>query len=79
MSIRKEHWGKGIGSLLLDTLISWAANSGIIKKINLGVRTDNDRAIRLYERKGFAIEGTIRKELYVNGQYYDHHCMGIEL
>ena len=79
MSVAKEHWGLGIGSLMLDTLVNWSRASEIVKKINLRVRTDNRRAIRLYERKGFVKEGTIRKELLLNGKYHDHHWMGLEL
>jgi RimJ/RimL family protein N-acetyltransferase len=45
----------------------------------LRVRTDNQRAILLYERKGFAKEGTIRKEILLDGKYFDHHWMGLEL
>ena len=51
----------------------------IVKKINLRVRSDNERAIQLYKHKGFIIEGTIRKEIILNGNYYDHHWMGLEL
>ena len=79
MSVRKQYWGLGIGSLMLDTLIAWARDTQIVKKINLRVRTDNQRAIRLYERKGFVIEGTIRKEILLDGSYFDHHWMGLEL
>jgi RimJ/RimL family protein N-acetyltransferase len=43
------------------------------------VRTDNERAIRLYEGKGFVYEGTMRKEFFVDGRYYDLHWMGLEL
>ena len=79
MSVRKQYWGLGIGSLMLDTLIDWARRSQIVKKINLRVRTDNQRAIRLYEGKGFVQEGTIRKAILLDGAYYDHHWMGLEL
>jgi RimJ/RimL family protein N-acetyltransferase len=79
MSVRKQYWGLGIGSLMLDTLIEWARANQIVKKINLRVRTDNQRAIRLYERKGFVIEGTSRKEILFYGSYFDHHWMGLEL
>lgn len=79
MSVRKLHWGLGIGSLMLDTLIDWATGTGIVRKINLRVRTDNRRAIALYERKGFVMEGTIHKEVLVNGKYYDHHWMGLKI
>jgi RimJ/RimL family protein N-acetyltransferase len=62
---------------LLDVLAEWALEGQIIRKLNLRVRTDNHRAIRLYERKGYVTEGTIHKELYVNGEYYDLVWMGM--
>ena len=79
MSVRKQYWGLGIGSLMLDTLIDWARGTRTVKKINLRVRTDNQRAIALYKRKGFVIEGTIRREIFLDGEYFDHHWMGLEL
>jgi RimJ/RimL family protein N-acetyltransferase len=79
LSVRREYWGLGIGSLMLDALIEWARGTGFVTKINLRVRTDNQRAIRLYEGHGFAIEGTIRREMLLDGHYYDHHWMGLEL
>ena len=79
MSVCKEYWGLGIGSAMLDTLLEWARATGIIVKINLRVRTDNQRAIQLYERIGFVREGTISKEIRLDGKYYDHHWMGLEL
>jgi RimJ/RimL family protein N-acetyltransferase len=79
ISVHQEYWGLGIGSMMLDALIDWATNTQIVTKINLRVRTDNDRAISLYERKGFVNEGTIRREIFIDGQYFDHHWMGLEL
>ena len=79
MSVRKKHWGLGIGSALLDAFVDWARETKIIKKINLRVRTDNRRAIELYERWGFVIEGTLRKEILQGGTYFDHYWMGLEL
>jgi RimJ/RimL family protein N-acetyltransferase len=73
LSVRQSHWGLGIGSRMLDALLAWARETQIVTKINLRVRTDNPRAIALYQRKGFALEGTIRQT------YYDHHCMGLEI
>jgi RimJ/RimL family protein N-acetyltransferase len=79
MSVRKQYWGLGIGSLMLNALIEWARATQIVKKINLRVRTDNQRAILLYNRKGFVIEGTIRKEIFLDGRYFDNHWMGMAL
>ena len=79
MSVRKQYWGLGIGSLMLETLIDWARDTRIVKKLNLRVRTDNHRAIQLYEHRGFVKEGTIRKEILINDTYCDLHWMGLEL
>jgi RimJ/RimL family protein N-acetyltransferase len=79
MSVRRQYWGLGLGSLMLDTVIAWARGTGIITKIDLRVRADNQRAIRLYQRKGFVIEGTLRHEMRVGERYFDNHCLGLEL
>ncbi len=79
MSVHEQFWGRGIGSFMVDALLDWAKQTHIVTKINLRVRTDNQRAIELYERKGFVKEGTIRKEFFMHGKYYDDHWMGLEL
>ena len=79
MTVRKQYWGLGIGRRMLDALLNWAKGTHVVTKINLRVRTDNPRAIRLYEQCGFVREGTIRKEIYLAGRYFDHHWMGLEL
>ena len=79
MVVQKQVWGLGIGGLMLDTLIQWARESRIVTKINLQVRSDNHRAIALYQRKGFVTEGTLHKEIFLNGQYFDTYWMGLEL
>lgn len=79
LSVRKAYWGMGIGGLMVDTLVRWAQEGGIIRKINLRVRTDHSRAIALYQRKGFAIEGTITRAVRVKGQDFDQHWMGLQI
>ena len=76
LSVLKEYWGQGIGSLLITTLIAWAKASGQIRKINLTVRCDHMRAICLYRRLGFVDEGRITRGFYVNGCFFDAILMG---
>lgn len=77
ISVLKEYWGLGVGKELLQYLIDWSKNSGIIKKINLKVRTDNIRAIRLYKKLGFLEEGVIKRDFLMNGEFYDSFLMGL--
>ena len=76
ITVRKKFWSSGIGSMLLDALISWAKAGELISKINLSVRTDNHRAIALYIRKGFVVEGKREMDTFIDGKYYDILLMG---
>ena len=79
MSVRRSEWRKGIGAILLDAFIQWARDGGIIKKISLRVRTDNPGAVELYHRRGFVLEGTHPREIFIEGIFYDLCSMGLLL
>jgi len=77
VSVLKEYWGTGIGKELIEYLINWSKNSGIIRKINLRVRTDNMRGVHLYKKLGFLEEGIIKRDYLINGEFYDSLQMGL--
>ena len=52
ISVAKEYWNRGIGSQLLDSVIDFAKKNDF-EIIDLQVRSDNLRAIHLYEKYGF--------------------------
>ena len=52
MVVKKEHRGRGIGSIILDFLIDYSKNLGY-KEMSLGVDIVNIGARWLYEKKGF--------------------------
>ncbi len=79
ISVFQEHWRKGIGTELVKYLLAWAVGTGIIRKVNLRVRSDNTGAIRLYESLDFVYEGTTTREFNVDGKFYDSIHMGIEI
>ncbi len=59
IAVAGQRWGRGIGSLLLDSLLAEAARRGC-PEVFLEVRVDNDRAQRLYLRRGFTRIGLRR-------------------
>ena len=77
ISIRKKYWGIGLGSEIMAYLIDWAKSNKITKKINLLVREDNIRGVKLYEKFGFEKEGLLKKDICVNGVYYNTIAMGL--
>ncbi|URZ04268.1 GNAT family N-acetyltransferase [Clostridium felsineum] len=70
VTILKEYTGKGIGSLLLKTVIAWAKKKKI-EKIELEVFNDNTRAIELYKKFGFEEEGKKIKAIKTEEGYKD--------
>ena len=76
ISVDKNHWGKGIGSKLIERAMDWAGKTGILSKLSLKVNSDNDSAVRLYEHFGFREEGRLINDLKVNGKYVDSIIMG---
>jgi RimJ/RimL family protein N-acetyltransferase len=79
MTVLRRYWNFGVGSRMLEYLIDWARQTGIIRKINLRVRVDNLSAIHLYEKYGFVQEGTLTREFYLHGQFVDVYLMGLQL
>ena len=77
VSVLKEYWGNCIGEELIQYLINWSKNSGIIKKINLRVRNDNARGTYLYKKLGFLEEGILKRDFLINGEFYDSLLMGL--
>lgn len=77
ITVLKDYSGKGIGTKLLATFIEWSKNSKLIRKINLRVRTDNEKAIHLYKKFGFIEEGVIKRDFLIDGIFYDTIAMGM--
>jgi len=76
VSVRKDYWGNGIAYEMMSLLIKWARENKITK-INLQVREDNERAINLYKKFGFEIEGLERRSFLIKGEYYNSCNMGL--
>lgn len=79
LSVSKSHWGLGIGTHTLNAMIEFAKNSGILEILHLGVRSDNSRAIALYERTGFRHIGIFEDYFKIDGIYYDEIFMNLRL
>ena len=62
LAVAAHRWGEGIGGALLDGLLTEAARRDCTE-VFLEVRVDNDRAQRLYRRRGF-IDIGIRRGYY---------------
>jgi putative acetyltransferase len=55
--------GSGIGTALMRDLLDWAERTPRVGKIELLVRSTNERAIRLYSKLGFVEEGRFKNRV----------------
>lgn len=75
MGVKDKSQGQGIGSALLSTVIELADNWLNLKRIELTVYTDNERAINLYKKFGFEIEGESVAFAFRGGEYVNAYHM----
>src|SRR4051812_17672399 len=62
MAVRLDMRGKGIGAELLRHAIAWA-EAGALDRIEVFVRENNERVMKLYRRFGFVEEGRLRQRV----------------
>jgi len=75
MMVRDDWQGKGVGTALLQALIDLADKWVNVSRLELEVFTDNEPAIKLYQKFGFTIEGTGSQYAYRDGEYVDVYFM----
>ncbi|MET9873728.1 GNAT family N-acetyltransferase [Actinacidiphila glaucinigra] len=61
--VRPDRIGRGAGRALMDAVRARAGERGF-RSLRLWVLADNARALRFYERAGFAPDGTDQIEMY---------------
>ena len=78
ISVRKDYWGKGIGTGIMKVLMDFARKSGA-EVLELEVRSDNEAAISLYKKFGFEKIGTNEKFFKINGEFFAADYMNLYL
>ncbi len=73
----KQYWGQGYGTKALELALQHGFGSMNLNRITLMVYALNERAIRVYNKVGFVLEGTMRDAVYREGKYYDVHIMSV--
>ena len=73
--VKKEYRAKGVGKMLVKAAISEIQKNESIVKINLNVNPRQKAAVKLYRRYGFKAIGTLKKDLFINGKFYDEVVM----
>jgi RimJ/RimL family protein N-acetyltransferase len=78
ITVHDTYQDKGVGTKLTQYMINLAQKKGL-NKVFLNVLTINERAIHVYKKLGFKIEGRLENEYIRNGEYGDVYRMALFL
>ena len=71
MYVRREYRGQGIGNKLMAAVLEEIQNLKGVTKIIIGVNPAQISTEHLYLKYGFCVVGHLKKEIHVNGNFYD--------
>lgn len=75
IAVARSEQGRGVGSRLLESLVSAADRWWGYLRLELGVLADHPAALALYEKHGFVVETRRADEMLVDGAFRD--CLGM--
>jgi putative acetyltransferase len=78
LSVHDDYQNMGIGTALLHHIL-YVARMKKLSKVWLHVSTANDRAVYVYTKVGFTIEGKLCKESCINGKYRNEYTLALFL
>ncbi len=77
IDIVTEHRGKGYAGEAILLVLRYYFQELRYQKATINVHADNLASIRLHEKLGFKLEGTLRRMTFSHGQYHDMLWFGM--
>ncbi|MDX8350483.1 GNAT family N-acetyltransferase [Cognatiyoonia sp. IB215446] len=71
MGVHDKYVGLGLGTRLLTLILEVADDWWALRRVELSVNADNERAIGLYEKMGFMHEGVLKDYALRGGSFVD--------
>jgi len=76
MYLHQDYHNVGLGTAMMNRILELARKEGM-HRIGLHVIADNMRAVHLYEKSGFKVEGVLKASYFgADGKYHDELAMG---
>jgi ribosomal-protein-alanine N-acetyltransferase len=69
--LRRDWWGRGVGSETVRALIDFGFRSLGTHRIYAQVFPDNTASVRILQRLGFRLEGHLHGDVFVRGEWHD--------
>lgn len=73
----RSYWGRDLATEAVILMLNYAFKELNLHKIYGIVLVPNIASIRIFEKLGFGLEGTLREECYIDGKYHDMKRYGL--
>lgn len=73
----RDCWGQGYGTDAMRVVLRYAFTELNLYRVSLAALAENLRAVRSYQKAGFAVEGRVRRAARYEGAFFDEVYMGI--
>lgn len=73
----RTEWGKGYAKEVSHLILEYCFQQLRLRKITLGVVSNNESAVKLYHNLGFEVEGVYKKHGFYDNGYHDVIRMAI--
>lgn len=72
-----DYWGQGYASEAYRLLLDYLFNERNINRIQAYVLDSNVASLKMHQKVGYKIEGTLRQSVYKNGRYQNQVLLSI--
>ena len=73
--VRREYRGQGIGKKMIEAALAEIQNLKGVTKVKIGVNPAQKAAGHIYRKYGFKAVGQLKKEMHIDGKFYDEVWM----
>jgi len=73
----KEYWGRGLMAEALAAILGYGFDAMNFNRVEAFVNAGNTRSLRILEKLGFRLDGTLREYELARGRFVDQHCLSL--
>lgn len=73
----KEYWGRGLMAEALTAILRYGFEAMDFNRVEAFVNAGNTRSLRILEKLGFRLDGTLREYELARSRFVDQHCLSL--
>ncbi|KAK8071760.1 acyl-CoA N-acyltransferase [Apiospora saccharicola] len=77
IQLARQYQGVGYGTQAIRWALTWAFKWADLHRVEISAASYNERAVKLYAKLGFTLEGRQREAVFMNGAWYDIVSFGM--